>query len=258
MLPQRIVAVRVIGDTASPYWAAASPDGVHLLLEPGERVLHVSGCRISQTSPEKWSLPDPAGLVVTDRRTAFLTTQFDQGGGWTGFGVAGLAVAVTANAVSKHKAAKRSAGKVAVGHVRHEWITGITLRRFKALIGSVDTYIDLSVATAAGIRNIELWGPRIISEDFARWLAGTVAIHRTGLLGPEAAQDIAMMERYRQGGHEPAHTGNRPGLAWRYPGDTDALIAAVMATTLVTPAPAAPAAHDEDNRQRQPGGVTNG
>jgi hypothetical protein len=113
-------------------------------------------CRVSQISPKAWVLPNPTTLVVTDRRTAFLTTQFDKGGGWVGFGVAGLAVATTANAVSKRRAAQRSAGRVAIGQARHEWLTGITLRRVKALIGVVDTYIDLTVATAAGA----LWGAR--------------------------------------------------------------------------------------------------
>lgn len=231
MLPQRTLTVRAIGDTQFPYWTAATLDGVKLHLEPGETVLHVGYCRVSQRGPKSWTLPNPTTVVVTDRRTAFLTTQFDKGGGWVGFGAAGLAVAVTANAVSKHRAAQRSAGKVAIGQVRHEWLTGITLRRSKALLtGVVDTYIDLAAATASGSRVIELWAPRAqgVNEDFARWLVSTIAQHRLALLRPESAADLATLRRYQQGGHDAAATGKPDDLGWSFPGNISELIAALI------------------------------
>ncbi len=109
MLPQQTLFAREIGDTQSPYWTAATLDGLKLLLEPGESLLRVCYCRVSKLGPNAWTLENPTTVVVTDRRTAFLTTQFDKGGGWVGFGVAGLAVAVTANAVSKRRAATSAA-----------------------------------------------------------------------------------------------------------------------------------------------------
>lgn len=36
MLPQQTLVVRDIGDTQSPYWTAATLDGVKPHLEPGE------------------------------------------------------------------------------------------------------------------------------------------------------------------------------------------------------------------------------
>jgi hypothetical protein len=237
MLSQQTLAVRPIGDTQSPYWTAATLDGVKLHLEPGETVLHVGQCRVSQPGPKSWTLQNPTTLVVSDRRIAFLTTQFDRGGGWAGFGAAGLAVAVTANAVSKRRAAQRSAGKVAIGQVRHEWLTGITLRRRKALIGTVDTYIDLAVATAAGPRVIELWSPKgqVINEGFARWVVMTIAQHRLALLGPESAAGLATLRRYQQGGHDAAGTGKPDDLGWSFPGKTGELIAAVISAQAPAP-----------------------
>lgn len=242
MLAQQTLVVRAIGDTQAPYWTAATLDGVKLLLEPGETVLYTGYCRVSQAGPKSWTLQNPTTLIVTNRRTAFFTTHFDKGGGWTGFGVVGLTVAVTANAVSKHKAAKRSAGKVAIGQIRHEWLTRITLRRRKAIVTSiVDTYIDLQVATAAGPRVIGLWAPKAqgVNEDFARWLVRTQAQHRQALLRPGTAAELATLQRYQQGGHDAASTGKPDDLGWSFPGKTDDLIAAVISAQ--TPAPQTPA-----------------
>lgn len=230
MLPQEILVVRGVGDTASPYWTASSLDGIQLLLEPGESLLYLGCCRVSPVSPKAWALPDTTTIAVTDRRTAFLTTQFDKGGGWAGFGIAGLAVATTANMVSKRRAAGRSAGKVAIGQARHEWLTGIALRRVKALIGAVDTYIDLTIASSAGARVIELWGKRVADEKFARWLVTTVSAHRMTLLRQESSADIATLQRYKLGGQDAVHTGKRNDLGWVLPGNTAELIDSGIAT----------------------------
>jgi hypothetical protein len=230
MLPRQLLAVREIGDTQVPYWSAATADGVQLLLEPDEELLFVGYCRVRQNTQKSWTLDRPTTLVITSRRTAFLTTQFDKGGGWVGFGAAGLAVAATANAVSKQRANKRSAGKVAIGHVRHEWVTEISLRRRKALIGAVDTYLDLTVATASGPRVIELWATNVITEDLARWFTGTMALHRLKLLSAAPPELAERLEVYKTGRGEMT-TPDRPDqLTWVFPGKADELIAAVIAS----------------------------
>lgn len=230
VLPRQLLAVREIGDTQVPYWSAATPDGVQLLLEPGEELLFVGYCQVRQKTGKTWTLERPTTLVVTSRRTAFLNAQFDKGGGWAGFGVAGLAAAATANAVSKQRAAKRSAGKVAIGHVRHEWVTEVSLRRRKALIGAVDTYLDLTVATSTGPRVIELWATGVITEDLARWFTGTLALHRLELLSPTPPELAERLEVDKAGRGE-LTTPDRPDRrTWMFPGKTDELIAAVIAS----------------------------
>jgi hypothetical protein len=236
MLPRQLLAVREIGDTQVPYWSAATADGVQLVLEPGEELLFVGYCRVRQNTQKSWTLERPTTLVITSRRTAFLNAQFDKGGGWVGFGVAGLAVATTANAVSKQRAAKRSAGKVAIGQMRHEWVTEISLRRRKALIGAVDTYLDLTVATATGPCVVELWATGVITEDLARWFAGTLAVHRLDLLSPAPPELAERLEVYKTGRGELTRP-DRPGeLTWMFPGKPDELIAAVIAAIPASPA----------------------
>lgn len=230
MLPRQLLVVRDIGDRQAPYWTAASADGVQLLLEPEEELFFVGYCEVRQLSEKRWTLERPTTLVVTNRRTAFLNAQFDKGGGWVGFGVAGLAVAATANAVSKHRAAERSAGKIAIGQIRHEWVTEITLRHRKALIGVVDTYLDLTVATAAGPCVIELWASKVVTDDLARWLVGTLALHRQKLLSP-APPELAERLALYQTGHGELITPDQPDkLTWMLPGQPDELIAAVIAS----------------------------
>jgi hypothetical protein len=242
MLPQRLVFVREIGDTEVPYWTPASLDGQQLHLEPGETVLHVCSCDVSQVTqkgaqlrpkpsqllPKAWELPYPTTVVITDRRTAFLTTQFDKGGGWAGFGVAGIAVALTANTVSRSRAAKRSAGKVAIGQVRHEWLTSIGLRYHKYVFG-LDTYIQLAAATAAGATVIQLYKPKVIDEHLARAMVGTGAAHRATLLPPDSS-DLVTLHNYKASGNGAIQGANPGDLRWPLPGATDDLIATVIAS----------------------------
>lgn len=228
-LPGQILTVREVGDPGVPYWSAASEDGQRLSLEPGETQQWAGRCRVRSLRSSQWTLPDSTLLVVTDRRTAFLTADFDKGGGWAGFGVAGLAIATTANAISKRKAATRSAGKVAIGHLRHEWIQAIELRRQKALIGAVDTYLDLTVATAGGSTVIELWGRGAANEQVAHWLVGTVAWQRLRLPVEMGAEDRATLERLSAVGGA-AESERHSGTArWRLPGDAEHLISAAAA-----------------------------
>jgi len=227
MLPQQIILVREIGDIGHPYWTASSLDGLHLVLEPGEAVLHVGNYRISQIIPRAWVMPDTTAVVVTDRRIGFLTTRFDKGGGWVGLGIAGLAVAATANAVSKRRAAERSAGRVAVGQVRHEWITEISLRRKKALIGVVDTYVDITLASSAGPRVIEIWCRGLSDGQFIRWLVDVVSAHRMTLLTPGSA-DITALQRYQNGSHDAARASKPNDPRWLLPGNSAELIDLVI------------------------------
>lgn len=241
MLPQRLVVVRDIGDTEMPYWTPASLDGKHLYLEPGESVLHACSCTVSQLSqkgvqlspkpaqvlPAAWELPFPTTVVITDRRIAFLTTQFDKGGGWSGLGTAGLAVAAAANAVSRSRAAKRSAGKLAIGQVRHEWLTSIGLRYRKPVFG-LDTYLHLAAATAAGPAVIQLYKPKIIDEQLARSILSTIAAHRMTLL-PPGSRDLVTLHNYKTSSDGAIQGANPGDLRWPLPGGTDDLIAGVLA-----------------------------
>lgn len=231
-LPKQILTVREVGDLDGPYWSAASEDGEQLALEPGETQQWAGRCRVRSLRPSRWRLPEYTLLVVTDRRTAFLTTAFDKGGGWAGFGVAGLAIATTANAVSKHKAAKRSAGKVAIGHLRHEWVEAVELRTHKALIGGVDEYVDLTVATAGGSTVIELWGRGVANEQLAHWLVATLAWQRLGLPVDLGDQDRAALELLSSAGGPRKSASLAGSTRWQVPGNVEHLISAASANVV--------------------------
>lgn len=157
-LPERIVQPSELEDRR-PDELASSTDGSHLDVEAAERDPVAVG-RYGVTAPdsEGWSMPVATTVLLTNRRLAWLTTAFDQGGGWVGSGAVGLIVSSTASVISKQHAAQRSASKVAVGQVRHGWVTAFRLRRRKTLIGLVDTYGDLELTTAQRRGAGELWG----------------------------------------------------------------------------------------------------
>lgn len=228
MLPASVVSVRMIGDSSDAYWSASSDDGVHLALEADERVLWTGRYEIRCAGAADWRLPDDTTLLVTDRRLAFLTTRFDTGGGWAGFGVIGLAVATTANVVSKSRAAARSAGRVAIGQVRHEWLQSVTFRRVRALIGVTDTYVDLTLPTSAGPLTLTLWGRPALTEDLARWLASVVAAHRLTAPLPRSPAQVETLTGYGAGAPGPA--------TWTFPDDPESLIHMLAPLTARRPA----------------------
>jgi hypothetical protein len=254
MLPRQLVYVREIGDISGPYWTAATLDGAHLHLEPGEAVLFTSrgdaaqltakGVELSQKQgeilPRTWTLRerDATSIVITDRRIAFMTTQFAKGGGWGGFGLVGMTVAVTANAVSKHRAAKRAAGKVLIGQLRYEWLKAVAVRQCK-LFSALDAYIHLFVATTNGLAVVELhqlFKPKVIDEKLGRWLVGAVAHHRTQLMTP-TENELAILRNLQTIAQEPVD-GARPFYQrWTLPGRTDELIASAIAKSGVGAAP---------------------
>jgi len=225
VVPDQVLGLQQIGEGVQPYWVPSSADGVHLRLEPGENVLRAGRCRV-KSSAGNWILPDDTTIVVTDRRIAFMSTDFDKGGGWVGFGAAGLAISVAANIVSKHRAAKRSAGLVAIGQLRHEWIDSVELRRERALLGPVTTYVYLTAPTVNGSVDVELWGTHVVNQDLAVWLASLLVWHRTSLAAHMTYSERAELERVRILVEDPS-LGRKDGMKWILPGDIEKLVAAV-------------------------------
>lgn len=249
-LPDQVLGLQRIGEEASSYWTASSDDGVRLRLEPGETV-HLVGQSRVKSSAENWTLPDDTEVVVTDRRIAFLTRNFDTGGGWIGFGAAGLAISVAANVVSKRRAAYRSAGLVAIGQLRHEWIESVELRREKALIGVVSTYIDLRTRTARGSVDVELWGPHVVDEKLARWLVSLLLWHRSLLKPHLSADELANLEDMKSLPLDQP-LGAKEGRKWLLPGKVEHLIATVGRISSDTNARSVPPQPDHSPRAGPP------
>jgi len=227
MLPERLVAVRSLSDTSSPYWMPSSTDGYRLRLEAGETLLFAGRGRVRQIASQSWELPSDTIINVTNRRLTFFTTQYDTGGGWGGIGDAGILIAAAANAVSKRRAAARSAGKIAIGQVRHEWVNTIAVRHRKPVFGSPDAYLTVFCPTTKGGQALEFWSPEIAKKLFARWFVKTVCTYRLELLLQDQAPVRSKLEAYIKGGQEPADADKPGDLRWILPGQTDYLIDAV-------------------------------
>ncbi|MDP9905574.1 hypothetical protein [Arthrobacter bambusae] len=223
VVPEQVLSLQKIGEDVSPYWHPSSPDGRHLGLEPGENVLMAGQCTVKCPL---WTLPDATTIVVTDRRLAFLSLDFDKGGGWVGLGPAGLAISLAANTVSRHRASQRSAGLVAIGQLRHEWIESVELRIQKALLGPVDAYIDLTVPTARGRLVVELWGRHVVNENLATWLASLLLWHRTCLEAHLTVGERMELEALRAQIQEKTPIP-KDGMRWLLPGNIEQLISAV-------------------------------
>jgi hypothetical protein len=67
-----------------------------------------------------WELPEPADVLITNRRIVFMCERWSVGGGWRSHGTAPVTTALL-NAASKMRAAAQRRGVVMVGHCRWEW-----------------------------------------------------------------------------------------------------------------------------------------
>lgn len=220
-LPETLVCLRHPGDAADNDPAAVLDEQGGLVLEPREAVLYTSAGSLEIAGLGK--LQDTPVMHITNHRIVWIDPTYnDNGGGWFGLG-AGAIIAVAANAVSHHRAKNERAGRVAVVTARHEWLVAVTLRNEKALIGVVDSFLDLHVRTAHGIQLLQWWMMRsAVTRDVVERLAVTVTMRWQqlghGVLEPE---ELAHLSRYAAGGFEDA--GRHGSKGWLLPDKVDLL-----------------------------------
>ena len=168
---------------------------------------------------------DGAWVVITDRRVAFSSNDFDRADTYFGMGGLGAAVSVVANARSRKKAAQRREGKMLVGHVRHEWITGVTLDRVR-WIGGPTTILGLRVRMGAGDAVVQARAKPDLPFEFASWLAQLVAQHRLNL-GQDLAGDVQDLIRRAAEGNQVANVDTLPQhFDWNLPGTAESHVRA--------------------------------
>ena len=115
------------------FYPLVRPDGT-VLLAPDETVLWRGKANVSEylytdefdDYDQLWELPEPADLLITNKRIAFLCERWTVGGGWRSHGTAPVTTALL-NAASKMRAAAQRRGVVMVGHCRWEWPARITV-----------------------------------------------------------------------------------------------------------------------------------
>ena len=134
LLPRRLDGTDLPGRPGDRFYPLVEPDGSVRLLS-GETVLwrgqaHVGELLFTQEFDDfdrLWDLPEPADVVVTSERVAFLCARWTAGGGWESHGTAPLTT-MALNAASKMRAASQRRGVVMVGQCRWEWPAIIQLR----------------------------------------------------------------------------------------------------------------------------------
>ena len=151
-------------------------------------------CKITYLSPFRMALTQETTLLVTDRRIAWVTTDYLPHLHRNGFTAPGLLTATMYNAKSKRRAEKQSTGKAAFGQFRFEWIRALMLRNKKSAFGE-GFYVILLVPTYQGLEQVELWSPnvktgRTIGEGFAEKIA-TLAIERRIRLAPRSRRSAS-------------------------------------------------------------------
>jgi hypothetical protein len=134
LLPRRLDGTDLPGRQDDRFYPPVEPDG-NVRLLAGETVLWRGQVCVGEflftqefdDFDRLWDLPEPADVVVTSERVAFLCARWTAGGGWRSHGMAPITT-MALNAASKMRAAARRRGVVIVGQCRWEWPAIIQLR----------------------------------------------------------------------------------------------------------------------------------
>lgn len=220
-----LIAVVEIGsefDDESPYPSTEDEEGaVSLVLEDGENVLWRGAAKVATDKKvadarlqEIWELPEPAEVLISDRRVAYICERYDTGSSWVGGGAIGLSLALTATAISKKKAANRRQGKVAIGQVRYEWPMNVMY--YSSWLGNshMSTFVGLSCFDGPDMVRLKL--KLGVGEEWAAWLAQVIAYNRAHSQSATSLSDSDLKFLKKQAeGAEPKilKTGKPGGLA---------------------------------------------
>jgi hypothetical protein len=136
-VPDVFLSIVEVGASARVgYECPAVDEDVELVLEPGERLVDRFA---GEFRGPLGILSASTSIVVTDRRCAWIDTRFAEGASWSRLQVHD----------GVHDDGRR---EVAAGHVRHEWLAAVRLRRQRDATGTTSSYVDLVAMTSQGDR----------------------------------------------------------------------------------------------------------
>ncbi len=218
-VPDVFLSIVDVGDTQGGYQCPGVDAQAGLVLEPGEAVL---GSYSGELRGPGGILSATTQLLVTSHRFAWIDPRFQAGASWSRAG---------ASAPASGRSGE-TAQRVAAGHVRHEWVLAIRLRKHREATGAIDSYVDLTALTSKGNRTLTGYFQQEPDADSCaaaavratsdRWLA--VGAH---LLGPE---ETSRLRGYSTGA--PGDPAGPDVVEWRMPGaDVSASLSVHLAST---------------------------
>jgi hypothetical protein len=127
LIPRQLNGADLPAKPTDRFYPLVQPDGA-IQLASDETVLWRGKTNVSEylyteqldDYDRLWELPEPAEVLITNKRVVFLCDRWTVGGGWQSHGTAPVTTALL-NTASKMRAAAQRRGVVVVGHCRWEW-----------------------------------------------------------------------------------------------------------------------------------------
>lgn len=233
MLPSELTAIQEIHEGPDPYWSPSyswTEADKPFVLDEGEQVLWWGTGNVEASGAESYKVQGLT-IAVTDRRIVWFKVDFDQGDRRVGFGLIGAVVAVSANTVSKKRAEERSSGQVLIGQARFEWIRAVAEDHVTGPL-KIQFYSCLVwVPTTEGEVFLEFDGGYLGGEGVAVWLAHLIRQRRALQASPLTSEQLSdFADESPQLQSSKSRGGGITRKIWTFPGDTDALIDAELAS----------------------------
>lgn len=172
-VPDAFLTIVALGSPGSYSCPGVTAEG-DLALEPGEAV---RGSFHGEFRGPLGILSETTSIVATSYRCAWIDPRFTEGASW-----AQAHAGVTSRpSPREQRGAKAGQGRVAAGHVRHEWVLAVRLRKHHDPTGVVNSYVEVVSLSAQGSRTLTGYFPEQAPADEAtsvlvkavseRWLA---------------------------------------------------------------------------------------
>ncbi len=215
-LPATLISMVEVGGGESSYALPTLDERGALATEPGERVLQVlTGeirCSAAILSPQ-------TSILVTSHRCAWIDPSAPGERVWLGGEVTPDAPESAPPQTASGASSRRAVTRSPAGHVRHEWVTELRLRRQHSVTGDVDAYLDLVSLTSRGARTVTWWLTSSVDPDVAARAVARAAAGRWLEGGPDllTPADLSRLTRYLEGTGE--EVSDRRTSTWTFPGE---------------------------------------
>ena len=192
-------------------YAGASGSG-RLLEEPLDHGLELLGTSkhidvISRSGGLELSGDLAIKIYMSRSRIAFYCEKYDKGSMYSGFGIGAVGLVMTA--VSKANAKKRSEGMALAGHIRFEWLKGLSFDRKKSFLTD-DSITFHYNDTDAGWCLLHFSFPKGTETDkMAHTIIKNACRYKLAMSDTKTSEQAGLLSAYCQGKRiDPSVTGS--------------------------------------------------